>query len=50
MKALLLAVFTLITIPVWGGVAGAIIGLLIQNPLLWVVTAVALFFILSNMK
>lgn len=50
MKALLLAVFTLITIPVWGGIAGAILGLLIQNPVLWVITAIALFYILSNMK
>jgi hypothetical protein len=49
MKGLLLAVFTLITIPLWGGLAGAIIGLLIQNPLLWIVTAVVLFFILRSM-
>jgi hypothetical protein len=49
MKGLLLAVFTLVTIPIWGGLAGAILGLLIQNPILWIVTAVALFFILRRM-
>jgi uncharacterized membrane protein YoaK (UPF0700 family) len=50
MQNALLAIFTLITIPLWGALAGGILGLLIQNPVLWVVAIVALYFMRSSLK